>query len=118
MTQKEAEVRVKALQKEFLLWLEESLTVDAVSFEDIRRTVFRASFSAFRLGVVGLPPRVGHPEYPEDGYIRQFAGRPEYFMLHPQFMDRHFHMTLESFRLGSAVAAQKDLVELYAILDK
>lgn len=110
MIQRDAEQQVKRLQKEFLAWLEEHIDVDALRFEDMRRVVFRRSFAAFRLGVLGIP-RVDSAEYPPEGYLSRFASNP-CFHEHGELPERFFKLMLEAFRLGTLVWAHKDLVEV------
>lgn len=117
MIHREAEARVKALQKEFLLWLEENIeNVNAPDFEQLRRKIFRGSFNAFRLGVVGLAPRLEHADYPYTGYLTLFVGGGIFIpKLHPELPERYFRMALEAFRLGTLVGAHKEpeLHEIY-----
>lgn len=57
MLQREGEARVRALQKEFLCWVESQpylYTLSPEDFNAIRKKAFRATFDAFRLGKVGL----------------------------------------------------------------
>lgn len=57
MTHSEGINKVKVLQKAFLCWVEEHgdlQGLDAASFNELRRRLFRSTFDAFRLGVVGL----------------------------------------------------------------
>ena len=110
MIQKDAEQQVKRLQKEFLAWLEEHISVDALRFEEMRRVVFRRSFASFRLGVLGIP-RLESMEYPEEGYLHRFAANP-CFHDHPEVPERFFKLMLEAFRLGTLVWAQRDLLEV------
>lgn len=57
MLQSDGEARVRALQKEFLCWIEsqpELFALEPSEFNDIRKKAFRATFNAFRMGRIGL----------------------------------------------------------------
>lgn len=56
MNQVEGERHVKYLQKEFLCWVENHPKFSHLpsnTFNNVRRRVFRSTFDAFRLGVLG-----------------------------------------------------------------
>jgi hypothetical protein len=55
----DAEKSVKSLQKQLLLRLEDHAAYEALEPDDfnaLRRRVFRQTFKAYHLGIVGLPP--------------------------------------------------------------
>jgi len=57
MTHEEGVARIKSLQKEFLLWVEEHeylSRLDSARFNRLRKSAFSSTFEAFRLGRVGL----------------------------------------------------------------
>lgn len=106
MQQEIAEKRVKALQKEFLVQIEQHpilQAMDPVTFNALRKHVFRGTFEAYRLGVVGL-----------DSCTTSLW---EYFFfwldesLDAQMQDEVaemcFRVALESYRLGAMVAESR-----------
>jgi hypothetical protein len=109
MTQQEGEKKVKALQKEFLIWIEEHPALsllDPDDFDRLRRSVFRGTFQAFRLGIVGL-------DAAENNNIRKYFFHwlddtglylEEY---HPDVTTHCFLTSLEAFRVGAVVSATK-----------
>ncbi len=108
MTHVEGETRVKALQKGFLCWVEECpdlADLEPLQFNRIRRSAFRATFDAFRMGRVGLSgDDLGLwsaffdwamvPEVTDDFQIQLFA--------------RCFSVTLEAFRIGAVVSGAQE----------
>lgn len=57
MDQATAEKKIRGLQKEFLTSVENHpilFQMDPDSFNDLRKRVFRGTFEAYRLGVIGL----------------------------------------------------------------
>jgi hypothetical protein len=122
MTHEIAERAVKLLQKEFLLWLEEyqAEDVDAVVFNKIRRAIFRGTFNAFRLGVIGLVARPEEEEYPGQGYLPMFLPHRLFtvdpftsaYQFHSELPERYFHVMLQAYRLGALVSAPRSLAEV------
>lgn len=108
LSQREGEARVRSIQKRFLSWIESHpvlQTLPPEEFNDIRRRVFRSTFFAFRLGVVGLGDEI------PDGLFQQFFGwmtqhvalrglLPSVTM---QIAERCLAVTLEAFWVGAQV---------------
>lgn len=103
-----AERRVKALQKAFLVGMEEHPVLFALSpddFNDIRKRVFKGTFKAYRFGVIGL-------EKTETSLWDDFVGwladsdaieaLPE--QLRADLLDMCFRCALDCFRTGAMVA--------------
>jgi len=66
VTQDAAEKEIKAGQKAFLLAMETHPVINRLSDDTmnaIRRRVFRATFAAFRLGLLGLRDTAVHPVF-------------------------------------------------------
>ncbi len=105
MTHTVAEQAVKMRQKEFLIWAEENpalQVLDAKAFNTLRRRVFRGTFEAFRLGILGHLTE-------EDGLLSLFT---EWMtnvesgldpLDHWYVTDKYFYTALEAFRLGTIV---------------
>lgn len=110
MLQEDAERKVKAVQKEFLMRVEEHPIfhlMEPDDFNDLRKRVFRGTFAAFRLGVIGLEKR------PTKLYSYFFGWLENHRVM--QSLDANarnevtemcFAAALESYRLG-AMAAQE-----------
>lgn len=109
------EKMVKGLQKEFLFWVEENPIfddIDAVAFNIIRKRVFRTTFEAFRLGVVGIETLdsneplwkqfFGWLTDKEDGVSVDVTSEIKLALA-----EKGFRTTLQAFRIGSMVAAGK-----------
>jgi hypothetical protein len=107
MNQFDGEKRIKALQKEFLMWLEDHpalRTMAADDFDALRRSVFRGTFQAFRLGIIGL-------EESDISLRKYFFTWLETTPLGPS-TETHiamecFRVSLEAFRVGALVAGAK-----------
>ena len=111
MTHTEGEKKIKVIQKDFLVWVESHPVLSAMdpdSFNDIRHKVIRATFQAFRLGVVGLDERtVGLWNY----FFGWLENHPEVRVLGSTLLheiaERCFKSSLEAFRVGAMVAANR-----------
>jgi hypothetical protein len=117
MTHLEGEKKIKVLQKEFLSWVESHPSLrrlDPDSFNDIRHKVFRATFQAYRLGVVGLEEDhttglwsyffgwlENHPS------VRELSAE----VLH-EIAERCFRTTLDAFRVGAMVTSMRETNEV------
>lgn len=109
MTHAEGELKVKALQKEFLCWIEHNEAfrgMDPIRFNDVRKRIFRATFDVFRLGVVGVN------ELDDLEVWRRFSGwMDESLVLFlelsvaqtAEIRGHYFHTALEAFRTGALV---------------
>lgn len=104
-----AERRVKGLQKEFLTWIEEHpalRSTDPALFNALRKRVFRATFDAFRLGVLGTD---SSRESLWSRFFGWMAVTPVIteadYQTVTEFIDRYLRTTLEAYRLGALVAA-------------
>lgn len=111
MRQIDGERRVKALQRDFLAWVEDHPALqklDPETYNDIRHKAFRSTFFAFRLGVVGL-------DNPPEGLYKHFFGwlgtHPEVKDLSPELLlaiaERCFVTSLRAFWIGVRVSAAK-----------
>lgn len=109
MRQVDGEQKVKALQKAFLCWVEEDeqlKTLDPRTFNLIRRQLFRATFEAFRLGVVGLGDRLEGPILWKRffGWVDDLpALRTLPLTVSSEIRARCFRTSLEAFRIGALV---------------
>lgn len=107
MTQLEGERKIKALQKEFLMWLEDHPALrmlGADDFDTLRRSVFRGTFQVFRLGIIGI-------EDSNASLKKYFFTWLETAPLGPS-TESHiamecFRVSLEAFRVGALVAGAK-----------
>lgn len=108
MTQQEGERKIKALQKEFLMWLEDHPSVGAMAADDfdaLRKSVFRGTFQAFRLGIIGI----------EDSgaalrkYFFTWLETTPYFgpTAEVHLSLECFKVSLEAFRVGALVAGAR-----------
>lgn len=107
MLHEQAEKRVKALQKEFLMQVENHPVFEQMEpddFNDLRKRVFRGTFAAFRLGIVGLGNK-------PTGLYSSFFGWLENHrvldMLDPnarnEVVEMCFQCALQAYSLGSKV---------------
>lgn len=104
-----AERRVKAVQKGFLLGIEEHPVfhhLEPEQFNLLRRRVFRATFDAYRLGVVGVDGAANL----YDTFFRWLPEIEGYLTSALAIDLRHlcFRTTLAAFRLGAMVADARD----------
>lgn len=107
MRQEQAEKQVRALQKEFLMWVENHPVfhkMEPDDFNDLRKRVFRGTFAAFGLGVRGLGSK------PPGLYSYFFGWLENHGVM--QVLDANsrnevtemcFLAALEAYRLGSKV---------------
>lgn len=103
------ERRVKGLQKEFLTWIEEHpalRSTDPAAFNSFRKRVFRTTFDAFRLGVLGTGASVQHLWTHLFGWLEnQQVIRQVDSETAIEITDRYLRTTLEAYRAGALVAA-------------
>jgi len=105
MTHEEGEVRVKALQKRFLTWVENHSylqKLEPIQFNQIRHKAFSSTFEAFRMG------RVGTGVYTDSQVLwRKFFGWALVSGLPPdiefELQTMCFVISLEAFRAGALV---------------
>jgi hypothetical protein len=110
-----AEKVVKGLQKDFLLWIEETPKLSTLTddqFTTLRRRVFRSTFQAFRLGIIGIDPD-------DDGLLPLFTDWLHDVKLDDSYAweitNRCFMTALSAFRIGACVAAMQEVED--ALLD-
>lgn len=112
-----AEKKVKGLQKEFLVKIEQHPVFQQMEpreFNDLRKRVFRGTFEAYRLGVVGIESTTGHG----DLYTRLFGWlkgtQTEYMNNQIQHEIAHlvFRTALEAYRIGAMVAFEREIQEV------
>ena len=112
MKHEHAESAVKNLQRSFLFWIEEAEGLKHIKpnqFNDLRTNVFRDTFSAFRMGVIGIDPNVLEERdaawnlfWNYDATRFSALGLDE--DAHRNLTTRYIGVLLVCFRLGSAVA--------------
>jgi hypothetical protein len=112
MKHEAAERRIKALQKELLVWIEEQgdlAGLDHETFHAIRKRVFRSTFDAYRLGYVGLDEAGDLPLWQQFfGWLENHSavvGLPP--VARAKVAEKTFLTTLQAFRLGAMVAVNK-----------
>ncbi len=107
MTQQEAEKRIKALQKGLLLAIERTPELrdgDPEVFNDVRRRIFRSTFLAFRLGVVGLDAAPKQTFMTFFGWVAEHPGFRESVVVRNELAEQIFLAALEAFRVGALVS--------------
>jgi len=111
MSHEEAEKRVKSLQKECLVWIEGHPTfadVPPQKFNKLRRKVFRNTFGAFRMGVVGIDNyEVEDIIFTFFGWVDKYRDDPDLEKGLYALRGFFFGVALESFRLGSIISVKK-----------
>lgn len=115
MTHREGEQKVKAMQKAFLCWIEahpDLVVLPPTVFNDLRRKLFRSTFDAFRLGVVGLNGEAREGEALWQHFFGWFENNPDIVALDPEVVreltEECFRTTLEAFRLGAIVSVLRE----------
>lgn len=111
MTQELAEKKIRGLQKEILTRMEDHEVFRVLSpdsFNAVRRRVFRGTFDAYRLGVVGL----ASVKEPDVLYASFFGWADEVQpalspTLYDQMVDMCFGTALEAFRIGAMVSTTR-----------
>lgn len=110
LSHREGERRIKCLQKEFLHWVEEHpqlKELDSHLFNDLRRRAFRATFDAFRLGIVGLAEDVDR-----EVLWNHFFGWVEVDSLPDsaakELKEECLRVALEAFRTGALVSPGRE----------
>lgn len=113
MRQDIAERKVRSLQKEFLTQVEEHhilFNMEPDQFNDLRKRVFRGTFEAYRLGVVGLANNDTPLWAFFFGWLENHrsvaALDPEIRM---EVTEKCFRVALEAYRIGAMVAVAKML---------
>lgn len=111
MMQDAAEKQIKGLQKQFLIQIEEHPVfqhMGPTEFNDLRKRVFRGTFEAYRLGIVGIDGVSGRSEL--FSYFFHWLNDSTATMTHAlqvQVAEMCFRVALESYRIGSMVAAER-----------
>ncbi len=109
MTHDDGVARVKSLQKEFLHWVEEHPYLSALDHDRhnrLRRSAFKSTFEAFRLGRVGIRDEAeAMPLWSKFFGWAAVIGLPDNVELEIQAMC--FRVSLEVFRVGAMVTAAK-----------
>lgn len=112
MLAQEGERRVKGIQKEFLARIEQHPifgVLDAVAFNSLRKRVFRGTFAAYRLGVVGLDHTHTNLYSLFFGWLEEATvGNPVELSILHDATEMCFRTALESYRIGSMVAAHTE----------
>ena len=111
MRQETAERRIKALQKQFLVSVEEHPIfhqLDTEAFNDLRKRVFRGTFEAYRLGVVGLGNERASLFNHFFGWLDRDAAALS-SDVRREVGEMCFRAALESYRIGAMVAAEKSM---------
>lgn len=106
MTQVEGERTIKKLQKEFLVWLEDHpalRSMGANDFDSLRRSVFRGTFQAFRLGIIGIEDSASLRKY----FFTWLETTPLGPTTEVHLSMECFKVSLEAFRVGALVAGAK-----------
>lgn len=106
-----AEKKIRALQKGFLTRIEQHAAFHILPpdlFNLIRKRVFRGTFEAYRLGIVGFVPT----ESPPNLYAYFFGWTDDAAahlppLMHKQIVDMCFGTALEAYRIGAMVAASR-----------
>lgn len=110
MKQEYGEKRVKALQKEFLFWVEKNNALRNLhpqDFNTIRKKVFRQTWDAYRIGVTGLPESDALFGYFFGWMDKIYAVKRLHATVREEITEYSFRITLEAFRLGAMVAVEK-----------
>lgn len=116
MTKPEGERAVKALQKAFLSYLEGNpylSHLDPIEFNTLRKAVFRTTFDAFRLGIIGF----NYQAREAMALYQHFFG---FYLHHPviqklprdiaeEIVEENFYRVLQAFRIGAMV--RRDAVQ-------
>lgn len=112
MRHEEAERRIRALQKSVLLRFEEHPVFEhmtAADFNNLRKRVFRGTFAAYRLGVIGL---VNEPAPLWTYFFGWIESLPTAQTLPADVRldatEICFRTALEAYRLGAMVAVDRD----------
>lgn len=107
MEHSEGEARVKSLQKEFLLWVEEHeylRHLDHQRFNQLRRQAFSSTFDAFKLGRVGVKPEANAQKLWNKFFAWALvAGLPPEVEM--EIQAKCFLVSLEAYRVGAMVTA-------------
>ena len=105
-----AERKVKSLQKEFLSWVEHHpvfYALDPDEFNELRRDVFRGTFEAYRLGVVGLDRRHTSLCAYFFGWLDTVTVRLEP-RAQREISAECFRVALEAYRVGAMLAVARE----------
>jgi hypothetical protein len=111
-----AERRIKGLQKEFLAWAEAHpilYELPPTDFNNLRKRVFRGTFEAYRLGVIGPTPNAPRlSEYFLGWLDAQTLPHLSSASL-TEVTDKCFATALEAFRIGVMVSLSKKSEDLF-----
>lgn len=102
--------KVRALQKEFLTKLEEHpafFVIPPDAFNALRKRVFRGTFSAYRMGVVGVER---HDDFLVPFFVGWLSGLDTKLdpAMHMEISEMCFRASIKAFRIGSMVAEAKE----------
>jgi hypothetical protein len=109
MTHETAEKQIRALQKAFLTEIERHPiyeVLEPADFNALRKRVFRGTFAAYRLGVIGTDAMGTGPTAIYDHFYGWLDQAGEYLPRSVQrdVAGRCFLTALEAFRIGAMVA--------------
>jgi hypothetical protein len=110
MQQEVAEKKIRALQKEFLTKIETHpafLVIPPDDFNKLRKRVFRGTFSAYRMGVVGVER---NDEFLVPFFIGWLSGLDTKLepAMHMEISEMCFRTSIAAFRIGAMVASGKE----------
>lgn len=110
MHQELAEKKIRALQKEFLTKLEAHpafFIMPPDDFNKLRKRVFRGTFSAYRMGVVGVER---NDEFLVPFFVGWLSGLDTKLdpTMHMELSEMCFRASIAAFRIGAMVAEAKE----------
>jgi hypothetical protein len=111
VSQELAERRIKGLQKEFLNRIEEHEVYQYLKpqeFNDLRKRVFRGTFEAYRLGIIGIDNVAGPNELTK--YFFNWLDDSTFLLPHDmqtEVSEMCWRAALEAFRIGAMAAAER-----------
>lgn len=112
MMQEHGEKKVKSLQKEYLFWVENHAVLQNLhptEFNAVRKKVFRQTWDAYRLGVIGLGDVTGLFNYFFSWMDKLYTTEELHERVQNEIAEQGLRITLEAFRVGAMVAACKEL---------
>jgi hypothetical protein len=104
-----AEIQVRQLQKEFLVGIENHPAfhvMSPASFNTLRKRVFRGTFEAYRLGIIG-PERTEHLFSFFVGWLSGLDTGLDPAM-HHEIAEMCLRTSLSAYRIGAMVAASRE----------
>lgn len=115
MTTKDGERKIKAIQKAFLYWVEEHpglIILEPNAFNDLRRKIFRSTFDAYRLGILGLNGECREATALWQHFFGWFENYPALREVDAETVrevtEECFKVALEAFRVGAIVSVDKE----------